>query len=99
LTSRRVGLTRYGVNDPAFNYTVPTNTWTHLVFVATATGTQLFVNGELVDSMAFNIPLPLGSLSRAGTGDRLRAALDDVAVFNRALTPPEIRALFAIPRP
>lgn len=87
------------MNDPAFNYTVPTRTWTHLVFVGTATGTQLHVNGALVDSLPPTFPLPLGMLSSPGTSDRLRAAVDGLSIFSRALTPPEIRAHHAIPGP
>jgi VCBS repeat-containing protein len=94
--NRRVGITQYGINDPAYNYTVPTNTWTHLVFVATASGTSLYVNGSFVQSLPFSFPLPMQTISRPGTSDRLRAALDDIAIFNRALTPPEVLNLYNV---
>lgn len=54
-TPRRVGFTRYGINDYSFNYTAPTNTWVHLAFVSDTT-TRLYVNGVLQDTLSQNHP-------------------------------------------
>lgn len=90
---RRVGITRYGFFDANVNYIVPTNTWTHLALVASGSSTIVYANGVQVGTMPNTISLPLGTFSRVG-GDRMRAAVDEAAVFNRALSETEIWSLF-----
>jgi hypothetical protein len=90
-TSRQVGFTAYGVADYSFSYSVPTNTWTHLAFVATQAGTVLYTNGVAVATNAATVSLPLSVLGSASNGaDPLRGLLDEVTLFNRALAPAEI---------
>ena len=88
--TRAVGFTRYGVLDYVFNYTAPSNAWVHLTFVGTSSNTVLYTDGVAQDTNAASINLPLGFLSRTG-GDRLKGQLDEVTLFNRALTPAEIQ--------
>ena len=89
-----MGFTRFGVADYSFNYIVPTNTWMHLTFVGTAAGTTLYTNGVQAASLAEVIPLPLQFLGRRDTGeDRLKGLLDEITLFNRALSPEEIQQL------
>jgi hypothetical protein len=90
---RRVGFTQFGVLNYSFNYVVPTNTWTHLTFVGRAGGTVLYTNGVAADTNAATINLPLGVMGAlgGGTGDPLKAVVDEATIFNRALTPAEIQ--------
>ncbi|MBV8255770.1 MAG: family 20 glycosylhydrolase [Chitinophaga sp.] len=46
----KLGFSREGYNYN-FNYTVPTNTWTHIEIAGTNIGTSLFVNGQLVERL------------------------------------------------
>ena len=94
-----VGLTLVNVGDYTFGYSLPTSTWTHLVFVGTATNTTLYTNGVFQSSMAQSGSLPRaylgGWLTPSGrTADNLLGALDEILLFNRVLTPAEIGALF-----
>ncbi|MCK4563521.1 MAG: DUF4091 domain-containing protein [Verrucomicrobia bacterium] len=87
----QVGLTQYGVADHLFNYTAPANTWVHLVFVGTVSGTDLWANGVLIDSLPVSISCPLDTIGNASGG--LRAEIDDLAVWGRDLGTAEIGTL------
>jgi GH25 family lysozyme M1 (1,4-beta-N-acetylmuramidase) len=99
--TRQVGFTRFGVADYNFGYTVPLNTWTHLAFVASGTQMQLYANGALVSTLSTNIPLPRAYIgagylaSGGGVLDYMSGSLDEVMMFNRALTSTEISGLYA----
>ena len=90
--SRQVGFSAVGQGDAYFNCVAPENAWVHLVFVATPTQTQLFVNGVLQDTLPGSIPLPRRQIGSAREG--LRGLLDEVQIFDRALAPDEVPALF-----
>lgn len=99
--THQVGFTAFGVGDYNFGYTVPQNTWTHLAFVASGTQMQLYANGSLVGTIPTNIPLPRAYFgagyvtSSAKFVDYLLGSVDEILLFNRALTGPEINAVFA----
>ncbi len=95
--THQVGFTRYGVADFLFNYTVPTNQWIHLTFVAETNRTVLYAAGLPVGTNAATIPLPLGFFGGA-TQDRLNGVVDEAMVFGRALAPDEVYALHSLPR-
>jgi hypothetical protein len=90
-TNRLVGFTRFGIEDYYFNYSAPNNTWVHLTIVGTGTNTLLYVNGDAQDTNAATINLPRERISRAVDVDKLRGSIDELTLFNRALTPEEIR--------
>ena len=93
-SDRRMGFTQFGVADYRFEYVLPANTWSHVVFVASASGTQLYVDGVLVGTRPETVYLPLSTVGARPTGvDRMKGLLDEVTVFDRALTPLEIRQL------
>lgn len=96
-TTRKVGITKYGPGgyDLIYNYTAPTNTWVHLSFVGTATETMLFVNGLFQDSLPVSQPLCRNSLGSASGFDIFRGSVDEIMVFNRALTDSEVYAVAA----
>ncbi len=84
-----------------FSYAPPLNTWTHLALVADSSGTQLYVNGVLQETLDV---ITLGTKSTAntvigGTGegsggdnDPFNGKIDDLRVYGRALTQAEIEA-------
>jgi GH25 family lysozyme M1 (1,4-beta-N-acetylmuramidase) len=99
--THQVGFTKFGVADYNFGYTVPQNTWTHLAFVASGTQMQLYANGSLVATMTTNIPLPrayIGAGYVSSNGkivDYMLGSLDEIMLFNRALSGPEINAIYS----
>jgi chitodextrinase len=80
-----------------FSYAPPLNTWTHLAVVARTTGTELYVNGNLTQTLgAFTLggnaaaPVRLGC---AGDGqDPFLGRIDNLRIYNRALTQSEIQS-------
>ncbi|HYR87803.1 MAG TPA: LamG-like jellyroll fold domain-containing protein, partial [Terriglobia bacterium] len=88
-----------------FSYAPPVNTWTHLAIVATSSGTQLYVNGVLKQTMGV---MSLGNSATAntviggtgeGTGgdnDPFKGMLDEIRVYNRALSASEVQAVFQL---
>ncbi|HVV02047.1 MAG TPA: GH25 family lysozyme [Verrucomicrobiae bacterium] len=101
--THKVGLTILGVGDYVFtpNYTAPVGTWVHLAFVGTSAGTSLYVNGAFQASLTNSIPLPrkyIGAAyisSSAKTVDFLSGSLDEVLIYNRALSPSEIASVYS----
>jgi uncharacterized repeat protein (TIGR03803 family) len=96
--ARQIGITVWGTNDFAFNYSAPTGTWVHLVFVASSTNVSLYTNGVFHGSIAAtNINLPRGQLGndiRGRFNQPLRGLVDEVSLYTRMLTALEIAALF-----
>jgi hypothetical protein len=88
--TNKVGFTKKGVADYKFNYTAPVDTWVHLTFVGSGSGTSLYVNGVLLESNAAVIDCPMGKIGAWGTVGYLKGTLDDVKIFNQALTQSEI---------
>jgi hypothetical protein len=77
---------------------LPTNTWTHLATTYDGTNMQLYVNGALVRSVAragvmdaTTGPLRIGGNVPWG-GEFFAGLIDEVRVYNRALTASEIAA-------
>jgi hypothetical protein len=97
-SGRKVGITRYGVADWSFNYSLPRDQWTHLCFVAIPGATRLYINGALEDTILPTIPLPLGQLglrlSPLGTGS-FKGMVDELMVFNDALTGEQINHVYS----
>jgi hypothetical protein len=97
-SGRKVGITRYGVADWSFNYSLPRDQWTHLCFVANPGSTRLYVNGALEDTLLQTIPLPLSELglrlSPLGPGS-FKGIVDELMVFNDALTVDEINQVYS----
>ena len=92
--NRNVGFTAYGVADYTFdNYSAPVGTWAHLSFVCSPSETLLYANGELVDTNAATITLPMTSLA-SPSGDLLAGTVDEVATFNRALLQGQVKTLY-----
>jgi hypothetical protein len=98
-----VGFTLYGVADyqftPAAGYTLqnlvaPQNEWIHLTFRRDGSGTQVFINGELMGTSTSSVDLPQLRIGGRGAGpaDWLQGVLDEAVVYNRALSDQDILA-------
>ncbi|MFK2929880.1 family 20 glycosylhydrolase [Dyella agri] len=99
----KLGFSRDGY-DFSFDYSVPANTWTHIVITGTSRGTDLYVNGVLHDHLydayiQFNgekkehkrlVQTLFFPLRRAGG---FRGAMDELKVWNRVLSAQEIRGM------
>jgi hypothetical protein len=78
-----------------------TTDWTHVVGVIGASAFQIYLNGNAVSTTLtgsyptsiFNSTANVIFADRATTDTPLNGQLDDVRIYNRALTPPEIRQL------
>jgi GH25 family lysozyme M1 (1,4-beta-N-acetylmuramidase) len=103
-TTREAGISWSGHSDYLFSpaYTMPLNKWTHLAFVATASGVTLFTNGVqegIVTVSNFQLPRAyIGAdwfSTQAGIyTDFLDGGLDDLQIYNRALAPSEIASIY-----
>lgn len=98
-----LGFSREGY-DFNFNYTVPTNIWTHIVITGTNKGTSLYVNGKLQDKLydrwiqkndvkktkVRKVETLFFPLRKIGG---FVGKLDEVKVWNKVLNDKEISAL------
>jgi len=77
-----------------------TGTWSHIAFTfEDSTGkSRFYLNGSVADSSTRTITLAMTDedlrIGGSYLGDDYKGAIDQVAVFNRALTPPEVMELF-----
>lgn len=86
---------------------VPQNTWFQLTFTHDSSGDKLFVNGQILAANAlsgnviYSIPnLLIGTDSNLGTLWRFyKGKMDDVRLYNRALSPLEVIQLYDLEKP
>jgi hypothetical protein len=86
------GLTQATGSVTFADTSVPAYQWTHLAFVSGTGGLSVLVNGVVSDTVTGTFILPL-SVMGAGTGGishGVKAAIDEVMVFDRALTPAQV---------
>ncbi|MES2773086.1 MAG: LamG-like jellyroll fold domain-containing protein [Bacteroidota bacterium] len=79
---------------------VPANQWSHVAMVVEPTQVTFYLNGKKVTktatnaSTSFNAPLSFGTMGGGWEGSRtMNGSVDEVCVWNRALTQTEIRQL------
>ena len=100
--THEVGISKSLAYDAIFSpaYTVPVGTWTHLAFVGTSSGTTLYANGVVKGSLTNSIPLPreyIGATyvpSSSDYVDFMLGSLDEIMVFNKALTAAQINSIY-----
>lgn len=80
---------------------IVTNVWYHVAGVRGSNFTQIYVNGQLErqTNVSFpqdygNLPLYFGSSGQTFWDHKLRGTLDEVSLYNRALTSNEIAAIY-----
>jgi hypothetical protein len=82
--------------------TMPLNNWTHIFGTINSSTINLYINGTLANSLPSNLisvsyeayPIAIGTLSYGLGSYRLSGSIDDVRVYNRALSASEISALY-----
>ncbi|GLW96769.1 alpha-L-fucosidase [Microtetraspora sp. NBRC 16547] len=89
----KVGFTKVGVQDYAFDYSVPLGRWTQLTFVSDGSATTLYVDGERRQTLPQTIALPQAYFGQLN-GTTLNGAIDDAAVYAQALTDEQVRAQY-----
>ena len=88
----KVGITRNGVADWAFNYILPVGQWTHLAFVCNGTTTKLYVNGALEDEMTHVIDMPIKTIGQSN--EPARMIIDEIRFWTTARTAGEIAEFY-----
>jgi hypothetical protein len=82
---------------------LPLNVWTHLAGTFDGAMLKLYVNGQLVGSLATTAPIDAtGGVLRIGgdsvwAGDYFPGAIDEARIYNRALSAEEIQTDMATP--
>jgi len=96
------GFTRFGSADHRFTpaVTAPLNEFVHAVYVKSSSGTSIYLDGSRQGSSASVIDLSRYQLGAPQAAEAPFAVLDEVVLYDRALSPAEIRNHFeAIPEP
>jgi len=94
---QRVALTDLSGKNYQFNYSIPINTWTHLVLVADSSSTELYVNGAFLGRESVSMALPLESIGTiCGTKKEVapRALLDEMKIYDEALNSTQVAGLY-----
>lgn len=90
----------YYFPNPENPFTLPADTWSHIVLSIVGNSTYVYKNGVLVSESTWNlnynnpVSLNLGVWKRAN-GRYYKGIQDDIAIWNRALTEEEIANLYA----
>jgi len=78
---------------------VPLLSWTHIATVSTASGTSYYVNGRPAGTSTTTVgtpnvhPFKIAAVAGSPETQYFNGLIDDVAIYNRALTAGEIRTL------
>ena len=102
--NKQAGFTSYIVADYYFNYEFPVNEWKFACYLGDSAGTHLYVDGQLIESNPNIIKLPLKYVGhsplRSSPGDASSHAfigiIDELTIFNKALTMEEINSLYKL---
>ena len=85
-------------------FTVQTDKWYHLTCVHTGSSKSMYVDGNLIHSESSNgipsqigsIPVNIGGISHFPTSYPWNGSLDQVRIYNRALSASEVEALYRL---
>lgn len=102
--TKKVGITRFGEADYTYDYVAPEGQWVHLAFVSDGSSTSLYVNGGIWETLDASISCPakrIGANDKTGLEDAgyLKASLDEVKIFGRALSDQEVAELAGLDAP
>ncbi|MBU1719308.1 MAG: hypothetical protein KKA07_09565 [Bacteroidetes bacterium] len=84
-------------------FTLNTDTWYHVAATWTTSTLTLYLNGQLLDSVAANSYMPVANSydvligadgPSSAPGYIFDGLIDEASIFNRALTQPEIQAIY-----
>lgn len=89
INSGKVGITKGGVADWQYNYSVPVGAWQHLAVVNNGTTMTLYINGVQKGVITGSINMPMGKIGvdLFGAG-ALLAKVDEVRIWGAALSAP-----------
>ncbi|UCD27435.1 MAG: hypothetical protein JSV03_09925, partial [Planctomycetota bacterium] len=83
-----------------YNWSFELDTWTHIVVTHDGSNFKIYKNGELTETGDINTAGVSGTAHIGGidrfNGNFWHGKMDEVAIFNRALTPQEIKQLYRI---
>ncbi len=92
---------QYGSGSPTWSGNYANGQWIHLVGVGTETSAMLYVNGVLVSNVTVPAVGNIGQITLLNIGrmaypgyDAFDGRIDDVRIYNRALSADEIQALY-----
>jgi hypothetical protein len=89
-----------GVEVNEYNWHLAKDRWTHVTLTHDGWTFAIYKNGQLTESGAVETNGVTGTLSIGGTsahdGDHWRGFIDEVAVFNRALSEEEVARFFSM---
>lgn len=92
----KAGISRYGgFGDISYNYSAPSGVWVQLVFVGRTNAIDLYVNGVLTDTSPNSMPLPRRKIGASTSTDFLKGDLDEISLYNTALSASAIANLYA----
>ena len=93
-----------GVPETYFDVAIDMSSWKHLVSVKEGVDWRFYIDGSLVhDSVVVintinqTVPLVFGAISCCGSdgyGEEFTGSIDDIGIWNRAITEEEVLALF-----
>ncbi len=100
--TKKVGVTKYGEVDTAFDYELPEGEWVHLTFTGNSEGVNLYVNGEYSGHLdvVMNGPASrIGANSASGLADMgyMKGSADDLQIYNSVLSEEEIAEMMEDP--
>ena len=104
-TSAPLGMAYGGAEARAYGSSqLPLSTWTHLATTYDGSTVRLYVNGSLAGTQSLSGPMPaspdpLRIGGNASWGEYFAGRIDDVRVYNRALTGGEVATDMATPVP
>ena len=81
-------------------WTAPTNRWYHIVGTFNGSIMKLYVNGEFIGEgngalgSTAGYPLHIGECGYHGASENIKAIIDEVRIYNRALSEEEIQDLY-----
>ena len=100
--TKKVGVTKYGEVDAAFDYELPEGEWVHLTFTGNSEGVNLYVNGEYSGHLDVVMNGPanrIGANSASGLADMgyMKGSVDDLQIYNSVLSEEEIAEMMEDP--
>ena len=86
-----------GGNDRFSTKTLPLNAWSHVIIIYSSGYVSFYINGVLSNTTASvspNIPTFIKIGAKSWTSSWLAGSIDDVRIYNRALTANEVQQLY-----
>ena len=95
--SNKLNFGRWGDSLGDSIASVPNNTWTHIAISNNSGNVQLYINGK--SDLRFSTTYSIASNnfyvgSAANTSQYLNGSIDQVRIFNKAITPLEVQSLY-----